>query len=51
MAVGVTDHEKCIKQFVLTAVENVKFHSNLQKDGQFIAENATRKSEEGISFF
>jgi len=32
------DREKCIKLSVLNADKNVKFHSNLQKESQFIAE-------------
>lgn len=31
------DREKCIKQPVLTAERNVKYHSNQWKAGQFIA--------------
>ena len=49
--------EKCIKQLALNVVKNVKFHSNLQKASQFIAENATQSehledsnSKKSISF-
>lgn len=55
MVVGNTDHEnpdheKCIKQFALNVAKNVRFLSNLQKVGQFIAKNAMRKEGEDISF-
>jgi hypothetical protein len=29
-------HGKCIKQFVLIVEKSVKYHSNLQKEDQFI---------------
>ena len=41
--------ERCIKQHALIAVKNAKFHSNLQKASQFIAEIALQVREE-ISF-
>jgi hypothetical protein len=33
--------EKCIKQFVLIVVRNVKFHLNLQVKDQYIVENVS----------
>jgi len=36
----ISGHEKCIKQLVLNAVKNVKFHSNHQKASQFTAKTA-----------
>jgi len=49
VAVEITDHEKCIRQLVLSVAESVKFHSSPQKVDQFIAKNAIRKKGEDIS--
>jgi hypothetical protein len=35
----ISAHEKCIKQFVLSARRNVKFHSSQQKASLFTAKN------------
>jgi len=32
--------ERCIRRFVLTAVKNVRFHSNPMEAGRYTAENA-----------
>jgi len=31
--------ERCIRLYVLTAVKNVRFHSNLMEAGRYTAEN------------
>jgi hypothetical protein len=43
------DLEKCIKQLVLNAAKNVKFHSNPEKASQFTAENVIEKEEDSNS--
>ena len=42
----ILDHEKCIKQRVLTVEKNVKYHSNQQKENQYIAKIATQKEDQ-----
>lgn len=44
------DLDKCIKQFVLSAARNAKYHSRQQKANPFIAKNAIEK-EDRTKFF
>ena len=39
------DSEKCIKQLVLSAAKNVKYHSSQQKASLFTAENVIENEE------
>ena len=41
-----TDHEKCTKQLVETAVRNVKFHSSQNRTNQSTAANAFKVIKE-----
>jgi len=38
-------HARCTRQHVPNVVKNAKFHSNLQKEDQFSAKNASRNTE------
>jgi len=44
------DREKRIKQSVLNATMNVKYHSSRKKDDPFTAKIATRKENKQIPF-
>jgi hypothetical protein len=45
----VSDHEKCIRQFVPNVVRNVKFLSSQQKASQFIAKNVIERRKDSDS--
>jgi len=39
------NQEKCIRQFVLSVVRNVKFRSNLMEADPYTAENAMQRED------
>jgi hypothetical protein len=42
----ILDQKKCIKQFVLNATRNVKYHSSLQKASLFTAKNVLERKDD-----